>query len=262
MSMRIALDREHGTATPTSDGNRPRERGWVRAMWACLSIVFTLALAGCGSNTTSADAGAAVDAAPFVPNTNSGSSCYVIWTLYPGAVDGCGIGVRGLVGSELTASYDVTTGAFALGSNGGLGSGVIRGNVADLASTTTASNASGSCSWQQTDSASLTMIADGELTVSVTQTESNFAATCASAPAGGQCTSTWQWALGIDNGRSSPACQGVLDGGQDGEHGLDGGLDVGEDEGLDGGLNGGIDAGLDEGLNGGLEAGEDGQSGQ
>ena len=177
--------------------------------------------AGCSSDSsgcadggdaacTSGKDGATIDLAttdsasegPTLYGLTGGDSCFEVIAVDPSSVnDGC------MKGSILDAAtpgdplvlpfnYDPTTKIITLGTSGSLGAGTVASNVGTL-------NREGdpkqpdnlACTWHATDVSQIVLTANNQFTLSVTETQSMFAAVCADIPAGGTCTSTWTWTL-------------------------------------------------------------------
>jgi hypothetical protein len=144
---------------------------------------------------------------------SAGDSCFDVLAVAAGASDGCQLGVAesrttgGLVGAALPFNYDVQTGTVSIGTNGALGTGKVlcnAGMLSRLGSPTLFTMPS--CSWQETDTATLRMTATNELDLSVISVEMGFTAcSAANTPVGGECTSTWTWHMkrGLE---SPPSC--------------------------------------------------------
>jgi hypothetical protein len=170
------------------------------------------AIAGCGSNDSDLDAGTSmpdaemvVDSGPTLYALSAGTFCYDIMGV-SGVADGCELGVAALVGTAaLPGTYDATTGQFTLGTEGSLGTGLISNNMGTLLRDGMTSDvAVPACTWHQSDTTVMVMVAQNNFTAQVTETQNTFAAACAPIPTGGTCTSTWTWTFGI-NAAKSPA---------------------------------------------------------
>jgi hypothetical protein len=163
-----------------------------------LALVAAPVLGGCGSNTTeSLDSGTS-DTAGITPfGLTGGDSCFTITDIAPGFSDGCALGVDKLVYQSLPMNYDGTTAIATLGTQGSLGGGAISNNLGTLVRDNYPIIDGTTCTYHQTDNTQLQMTADNAFTVTVTETQSTFGATCAAAdvPVGGTCTSTWKWTM-------------------------------------------------------------------
>jgi hypothetical protein len=192
---------------------------------ALLSAAFAL---GCGSGSGSADGGDATGAGGTGAGgtggvtlfaLTQGDSCYDIVSVATGSDDGCMIGVadsgaNGLIGTALPVNYTFTTtsATVKVGTDGSLGSGAILNNMATLtrANDPTLPN-DATCGWHQVDTSLLTMTADYEFDLAVTEDETMFKAACGTAntPTGGMCTSTWTWHMKVSTTKvptTTPPC--------------------------------------------------------
>jgi hypothetical protein len=169
----------------------------TRHLIFALALVAAPILVGCGSNTTDSLDGGNSDVfiAPF--GLTGGDSCFTITDIAPGFSDGCGLGVDKIVGTSLPLNYDGTTAIVTLGTQGSLGGGAISSNQGTLVRDNNPTIDGTTCTYHQTDTSLLQMTADNAFTVTVTETQSTFGATCAAAdvPVGGTCTSTWKWTM-------------------------------------------------------------------
>ncbi|HJX65349.1 MAG TPA: hypothetical protein VJ860_15510 [Polyangia bacterium] len=170
------------------------------------SSIAALALVGCGSSNS----GEALDAAPSTTpdaavgptlyGLTAGANCYTVTAIAPGFNDGCAIGVDTVVGQSLPMTYTQATGTVALGTDGSLGGGAIVNNQGTLNRVNDPTITGTTCTLHQTDDSALTLTADNQFTVSVTEVESSFSAGCGSlAPTAGTCTSTWTWTMEKSN---------------------------------------------------------------
>ena len=164
-----------------------------------LALVAVLAVGGCGSSTVDDLDGGTQDAVagPTLFGLTAGDSCFTITSIAPGFSDGCGVGVDSAVGTSLPLNYASATAIVTLGTDGSLGGGAIANNVGTLVAVGDMTVSETTCTLHRTDTTQLQMTADNAFTVSVTEVESNFGATCAAAdvPATGSCTSTWTWTM-------------------------------------------------------------------
>jgi hypothetical protein len=184
-----------------------------------------LAVAGCSSNSSCADggacgggtglggsSGAGGSGGPVYYGLTTGTCLFTVVSQSPGAVDGCDIGPEGAIGHSYPVVYDMTAGTVTAGTDGSLGTGSIAANMATLMRVgNTSADTMPSCTWHQTDTSSLQMTGTNMFTISVTETESGFAAACSAPPAGGSCTSTWTWKMAIVDDATvnhPPACGG------------------------------------------------------
>ncbi|HVU49595.1 MAG TPA: hypothetical protein VHL80_02850 [Polyangia bacterium] len=203
---------------------------------ALLAAAFTV---GCGSGSGSADSGVGGStgfagsgaagaggtggdvACPGVTTLytlSTGDSCFDITGVAPNSNDGCMLGVadtgaNGLVGQTLPVSYtyDMNTATLTVGTMGSLGTGAIMCNMATLARDNSPTLESDpNCSWHQSDSSMVTMTADNEFDIAVSEAQSQFAGCkAADTPAGGMCTSTWTWHMKKNDTKSptsDPPC--------------------------------------------------------
>jgi hypothetical protein len=167
-----------------------------------------LGFAGCGSSdsTDPNQPGVTSDAGSDEFGLVEGPRCYQITSIAPGFDDKCGLfsGPDGtLVGKSLPGTYTRATGTLTLGTKGSLGGGVITHNSGTLLrSGPTSDKQDPTCTWNQTDTTTITMTATYQFTASVVETESSFAAACGVAP---DCTSSWTWTFADDAGAKSPA---------------------------------------------------------
>jgi hypothetical protein len=175
--------------------------------------------AGSTGDATTGDAtGDATGDGPTLYRLSGGDSCFEIVSADPGASDGCGLNVDkpatmdGLVGTSLPFNYDGTTAIVTLGTTGSLGKGQVTFNMGTLNRDGDTSDPNmATCTWHQKDTSMVTLTADNELTVSITEIESMFAAapacTAATIPTGGTCTSTWTWKMKKSTTKTPPTCK-------------------------------------------------------
>jgi hypothetical protein len=167
---------------------------------ALLGGVFAL---GC-SSTSNGDDGS-VDG-PALFQLSPGDSCFDIVSVEPGSNDGCMIGVADLVNAGILINYNASTGVVTAGTSGGLGSGAIAFNQGTLTRDSTATDPTmTTCNWHQTDTGDVTITADNEFDLSVTEVEDTFVTACSMKPAGGTCTSTWTWHMAKGT-KTPPGC--------------------------------------------------------
>jgi hypothetical protein len=165
--------------------------------------LLVAAVAGCSSSDSKSDAavsdarGDATSDAGTLFRLSENDNCFDITAIAAGADDGCEIGVASLVGKDaLPVNYVRATATVTLGTNGSIGAGQVTFNKGTLTRNSTATNPDMvSCTWNQMDTADLTMIADDTFTVAVTEVESMFLPACSGIPTGGMCTSTWTWTM-------------------------------------------------------------------
>jgi hypothetical protein len=172
-----------------------------------VGLAAAAAVAGCGSSESSCPDGGCLDAA-VVSGADAGGDGPALWGLSRGtnnftitnvAVtnDGCMLSPGELMGMARPVTYDEATNTISVGDAKGtppapsLGSGTVGANMATLTRMNMAGDSM--CSWNQTDTGTLTLIGNDEFTLSVTETDSMYAATCTAADkAGGDpCTSTF-----------------------------------------------------------------------
>jgi hypothetical protein len=169
----------------------------TRNLILALVLIAAPVLVGCGSNTTESIDSGTPDAGSTLFGLSAGDNCYTIIAIATGFSDGCGLGVDTIVGTSLPMNYDATTATVTLGTQGSLGGGVIANNQGTLVRDGYPTATGTTCSWHQTDNTLLQMTADNQFTVTVTEVESTFGATCAATdvPVSGTCTSTWTWTM-------------------------------------------------------------------
>jgi hypothetical protein len=179
-------------------------------------LIGAFSLMGCGASNS----GEALDAAasatpdtavgPTLYGLTAGANCYTVTAIAPGFNDGCAIGVDTVVGQSLPMTYTQATGTVALGTDGSLGGGAIVNNQGTLNRENDPAIPGTTCTLHQTDDSVLTLTANNQFTVSVTEVESSFSAGCGSlAPTAGTCTSTWTWTMEKSNDATlvPPACE-------------------------------------------------------
>lgn len=112
-----------------------------------------------------------------------------------------------MVGFALPSNYNDNTGVLTLGTQGSLGGGVITYNQGTLVRVKGAVSDPSvpGCSWNQQDTALVTVTAENQFTASVTEKQDTIAAACGLGVA--SCTSTWSWTFVIDGSLSAPACK-------------------------------------------------------
>jgi hypothetical protein len=164
----------------------------------------SFAVARCGSNTTESVPDGSTG--PVLYPLSTGPYCYDV-TGVSGVVDGCGIAPASVVGTALPGTYDQAAQTFTLGTEGSLGVGVLSNNTGTLLRDGTTSDSSApSCTWHQTDTTTITMMAQNMFTASVVETEDTFAAACGAAST--PCTSSWTWTMSINAAKSpTSGCQ-------------------------------------------------------
>lgn len=174
------------------------------AVFAALGV--GLVVAGCDSGSSCTDAGVCPDAglggksgaggaggAPALYGLTEGTYCFDV-TGIAGLVDGCGITPN--VITKLPVTYTAATGAVAVGREGSVGQGAVANNMGTLSRVGNSSDGP-ACMWSQTDTSTLTMTANNAFTISVSETESGFSATCVPAPVSDPCSSAWTWTMKI-----------------------------------------------------------------
>ena len=179
--------------------------------WALsLAMIGVFAGVGCGSSGLLGDGGTGAggnDGAVTLYALTTGDSCFDI-TSASAVNDGCMLGVGGLAGNTaIHVNYVMSTAILTVGTTGQLGGGQIAFNVGTLMYDGTATDASNAqCMWHQTDTSNVTVTAQNEFDISVTEVENTFTAACGTtAPAGGSCTSTWTWHMKHGT-KTPPAC--------------------------------------------------------
>jgi len=178
----------------------------IKTVTVFAALGVGLAIAGCDSDSSCTDAGVCPDAGlggksgaggaggatvPF--GLTAGTYCFDV-TGTAGIVDGCDI-TPGAI-TQLPVTYTAATGVVGVGREGSVGQGPVANNMGTL-SRVGPSSSSATCMWQQTDTSALTMTADNAFTISVSEMESAFSATCLPAPPSDPCTSTWTWTMKI-----------------------------------------------------------------
>lgn len=170
------------------------------------TVLLGLALfgvSGCGSSDSTDGAG---DAGATLYGITPGTYCYKVTSIAPGYSDGCGLGVDQVVGLSLPGTQDTATGIFTLGTDGSLGGGEVRNNVATLIRQGQTSNPDvPACVWNQTDNTALTMTGENKFTASVTETKTDITAACSEAFV--TCTSTWTWTFEITTQSAAAGCE-------------------------------------------------------
>lgn len=121
--------------------------------------------------------------------------------------DDCMIGVGTLVGKTLPVIYDENAMSISIGTIQGsppgpsLGSGKISDNVGTLTRDNFSGTAGAACTWHQKNVSKLVLVYHDKFTLDVQEDEDMFSAGCTAMttppPAGGKCTSTWQWTFEI-----------------------------------------------------------------
>ena len=92
-----------------------------------------------------------------------------------------------------------------LGTDGAEGAGAIANNTGTLTRDGDTSDSSmPTCTWHQNDTAQVTLTATNAFTITVTESDTNFATACV--PAMTACTSTWTWTL-TKGSKTPPTCQ-------------------------------------------------------
>lgn len=156
---------------------------------------------------------------PVLFGFSAGDSCFVVTAVAPGSVDGCDLGVASAATNDPTMNLPLTipfnytvdpttaVGVVKLGTFGGLGQGAVSNNMGTLLRDgMTADTMMPTCTWQQTDTSQMVVTANNTFMVSVSETESGFAAACSAPPAGGTCTSTWTWTMTKSTTMTYPNC--------------------------------------------------------
>jgi len=180
----------------------------IKTMTVFAALGVTLAAVGCDSGSSCADGGVCdgglggksgaggaggAGGAPALYGLTGGTYCFDV-TGITGLVDGCGITPN--VITKLPVTYTAATGAVAVGREGSVGQGAVANNMGTLSRVGNSSDGP-ACMWSQTDTSTLTMTANNAFTISVSETESGFSATCVPAPVSDPCTSTWTWTMQI-----------------------------------------------------------------
>ena len=167
---------------------------------ALLASAFVI---GCGSGSSTEDGSADSGGTPF--GFTMGTNCFDV-TAVSNVNDGCMLAVGSVVGTALPVDYDPNTGTLTVGTAGSLGAGVITFNMGTLMRNGMTSDAMmPTCTWHQTDTSMVTVTANNEFDIAVTETQTMFAAACSGPPAGGMCTSTWTWKL-KKGSKTPPGC--------------------------------------------------------
>ena len=135
---------------------------------------------------------------------STGTNCYDV-TGVSGVTDGCELQVAVLLGKALPGTYVSSSGQFALGTEGTLGTGLLSQNKGTLLRDSSVTDPTlPGCSWHQTVTTYLTMTAQNQFTISVTENQDSITAACgATAPT---CSSTWTWTMAIDAKKLPPVC--------------------------------------------------------
>jgi hypothetical protein len=185
-----------------------------------LAAVFAV---GCGSSSDNGDGGpdggggtGGANPCPGLTlhGLTDGDSCFDILGA-SAVVDGCNLGVgdttamMGLVGASLPVHYDAMTGMLSVGTQGSLGasSTALQCNMGTLSRQGMPTlDSMPACTWSQSDNSTVTITAQNEFDISVTEMQSGFTGcSAANMPASGMCTSTWTWHMKI--GTKAPPCQ-------------------------------------------------------
>lgn len=180
----------------------------IRNLTVFAAVGLGVALAGCDSGSSCADGGvcdgglggglggssgglggAGGTVAPF--SLTGGTYCFDV-TGTTGIVDGCGI-TPGAI-TQLPVTY--TDGVVAVGRQGSVGQGALGNNNMASLMRVGDPNDGTACTWHQTDTSMMTLTANNEFMISVSETESAFAAVCAPPPSD-PCTSSWTWTMKI-----------------------------------------------------------------
>lgn len=180
--------------------------------------MLAVAAAGCGSDDDDCGDGGCPDAGrtdggdagPVLYSLTPGESCFTITAIAVGSMDNCQIGVAALADGtvSLPVTYTALTGTVAVGTMGSIGMGEIRNNMGALLRTNMPTDPMmPTCSWTQTDTTQLQMLANNRFTVSVTEVQSAFATQCTGIPVGGMCTSTWTWTMERSTTKLPPTCR-------------------------------------------------------
>jgi hypothetical protein len=193
----------------------------IKTVTVFAAVGLGLTVAGCDSGSSCADGGvcdggigggkggasgglggAGGSTPPF--GLTGGTYCFDV-TGVSGIVDGCDIKPGAI--SQLPVTYTVTTGVVAVGKEGSIGQGIVANNMGTLLRDGNTSDGA-VCTWHQMDTSSLTMTADNAFTVSVSETESTFAAACVPPPPSDPCTSSWTWMMKIHVPAKAPDVAG------------------------------------------------------
>lgn len=165
---------------------------------ALLAAAFAV---GCSSSSGGADgavsgtagAGGGAGVTPF--GFTEGDTCFDVVSIQ-NVNDVCGAQPGTIVGMALPVNYVAATGTLTVGTSGSLGAGLIMFNQGTLTRANDPTDPTMTmCMWHQTDMSNVTVTADNEFDISVTEDQSMFKAACTGIPAGGMCTSTWTWHL-------------------------------------------------------------------
>lgn len=210
-----------------------------------VSLALGLSSVACSSSSSCADGGVCNEggaggaaagaggmggsAGPTLYALSAGTFCYDILSIAAGYSDGCSLGVASYVGTPTMPSaipvsyYDTATtvggdaipaGTVAVGNDGSLGRGVISQNTGTLLRDGMPVDADvATCTWHETVQAQFQLTATNKFNIGVTETRSNFDASCASVkplPAGGTCTSTWTFAMAIEDPQILSAAAGCM----------------------------------------------------
>jgi len=178
-----------------------------------------LAAVGCDSTTTCADGGVCPDAGAGGSKGGStgaagaggaaGGASGTLYAVTPGTycfditagaatADGCGLDIPSYVGMRVPVTYVAATGQITVGTMGSLGTGLVSQNKGTLMRANSPFDPMmPTCTWTQTDTTMLELIAQNTFTASVTETQSTFAAACNPPPPSDPCTSTFTFTMAI-----------------------------------------------------------------
>jgi hypothetical protein len=189
---------------------------------ALLAAAFAV---GCGSSSDNGDGGgndgAAGGGGGVCPGVtlyalSDGDSCFDIVSVQAGSSDGCMLGVAdttammGLVGATLPVNYVAATGILSVGTMGSLGTAMstLQCNMGTLVREGTPSlDSMPACMWHQADTSMVTITAQNEFDIAVTENQSEFTGcSAANTPAGGACMSKWTWHMKKNAAKTPPGC--------------------------------------------------------
>ena len=167
---------------------------------ALLAAVFAV---GCSSTSGGDDAaasgtagagggaGGGAGATPF--GFTEGDTCFDVVSI-TNVQDDCMAQPGTVVGMSLPVNYVAATGTLTVGTSGSVGAGPIAFNQGTLTRANDPTDPTmPTCMWHQTDMSNVTVTADNEFDISVTEDQSMFKPACSPIPTGGMCTSTWTW---------------------------------------------------------------------
>ena len=212
----------------------------IKYLFAGAALAVALGTVGCSSSSSCDDAGvcneggaggglggAGGSSGPTLYALSPGTFCYDILSIAPGYSDGCSLGVATYPGTPTMPSaipvsyYDtattvageaITAGTVAVGNDGSVGRGVVNQNVGSLQRDGMPTDTDvPTCTWHEAVQAQFQLTATNKFNIAVTETRSSFDPSCASVetlPPTGSCSSTWTFAMAIEDPQVLSAAAG------------------------------------------------------